>query len=188
MKGKRFRRHIAELAETLEMDPSYLERELGVGFSGGEKKKLEMLQLLLLKPRLAILDETDSGLDVDALGVVSRGIRAYRDPVKEPSSSSRITPAFIENLPIDRMHVIADGRLVRKRRRIACGRDRSQPASTPPHATQKSTSSATKDAQAARALFRRTRRAALCNPPTTRRLLGEQQGVEGASCVAADMR
>ena len=52
------------------MDPAYLDRELGVGFSGGEKKKLEMLQLLLLEPKLAFLDETDSGLDVDALSVV----------------------------------------------------------------------------------------------------------------------
>ncbi|WP_303249820.1 Fe-S cluster assembly ATPase SufC [uncultured Slackia sp.] len=112
MKGKRFRRHIAELAETLEMDPSYLERELGVGFSGGEKKKLEMLQLLLLKPRLAILDETDSGLDVDALGVVSRGIRAYRESCEGTLVIITHNTRILENLPIDRVHVIADGRLV----------------------------------------------------------------------------
>ena len=78
LKGKQFRKHVRALADELDMDPAYLDRELGVGFSGGEKKKLEMLQLLLLEPKLAILDETDSGLDVDALGVVSRGIDAYR--------------------------------------------------------------------------------------------------------------
>ena len=69
MKGKEFRRRVKELAAELNMDTAYLNRELGVGFSGGEKKKVEMLQLLLLEPKLAILDETDSGLDVDALGV-----------------------------------------------------------------------------------------------------------------------
>lgn len=79
MTARQFRRRVTELAEQLDMDTAYLTRELGVGFSGGEKKKVEMLQLLLLQPRLAILDETDSGLDVDALGVVSRGIQAYRE-------------------------------------------------------------------------------------------------------------
>ncbi|MEE0750662.1 MAG: Fe-S cluster assembly ATPase SufC, partial [Collinsella sp.] len=64
MKGKEFRRRVKELAAELNMDTAYLNRELGVGFSGGEKKKVEMLQLLLLQPKLAILDETDSGLDV----------------------------------------------------------------------------------------------------------------------------
>ncbi|MDO5357909.1 MAG: Fe-S cluster assembly ATPase SufC [Slackia faecicanis] len=112
MKGKRFRRRIAELAEKLDMDPSYLERELGVGFSGGEKKKLEMLQLLLLEPRLAILDETDSGLDVDALGVVSRGIRAYRESCDGTLVIITHNTRILENLSIDRVHVIVDGRLV----------------------------------------------------------------------------
>lgn len=112
MKGKQFRRRIAELAEELEIDPASLDRELGVGFSGGEKKKLEMLQLLLLKPRLAILDETDSGLDVDALGVVSRGIRAYRESCNGTLMIITHNTRILENLPIDRVHVIADGRLV----------------------------------------------------------------------------
>lgn len=74
MKGKEFRRRVKELAAELDMDTAYLNRELGVGFSGGEKKKVEMLQLLLLQPKLAILDETDSGLDVDALRIVSEGV------------------------------------------------------------------------------------------------------------------
>lgn len=64
------------------MDPSYAERDLNVGFSGGEKKKAEILQLLMLKPVLAILDETDSGLDVDAVRTVSAGIRKYQEDCK----------------------------------------------------------------------------------------------------------
>jgi Fe-S cluster assembly ATP-binding protein len=77
MKRKEFRKRIRKLADELDMDRAYLDRELGVGFSGGEKKKVEMLQLLLLQPKLAILDETDSGLDVDALSVVSHGMELY---------------------------------------------------------------------------------------------------------------
>lgn len=111
-RGKRLRRHLVELAETLDLDPAYLDRELGVGFSGGEKKKLEMLQLLLLKPRIAILDETDSGLDVDALGVVSRGIEAYRAASDGTLVIITHNARILENLAVDRVHVIADGRLV----------------------------------------------------------------------------
>ena len=112
MKGKQFRKHVRQLADELDMDPAYLDRELGVGFSGGEKKKLEMLQLLLLSPKLAILDETDSGLDVDALGVVSRGIDAYRR--RSHGSLVIITHnmRILEHLDIDRVHVLVDGRLV----------------------------------------------------------------------------
>ena len=62
----------------LGMDESYAERDLNVGFSGGEKKKAEILQLLMLEPKLAILDETDSGLDVDAVRIVSSGISEYQ--------------------------------------------------------------------------------------------------------------
>ena len=69
-----FKKELARTMEILQMDPSYAERDLNVGFSGGEKKKAEILQLLMLKPSLAILDETDSGLDVDAVRTVSRGI------------------------------------------------------------------------------------------------------------------
>lgn len=73
-----FRKEIAKALEVLNMDPSYADRDLNVGFSGGEKKKAEILQLLMLKPSLAILDETDSGLDVDAVRTVSRGIEEYQ--------------------------------------------------------------------------------------------------------------
>ena len=75
-----FKKELAEKMELLQMDPSYAERDLNVGFSGGEKKKAEILQMLMLKPALAILDETDSGLDVDAVRTVSKGIEAYQKP------------------------------------------------------------------------------------------------------------
>ena len=73
-----FKKELERAMELLDMDPSYAERDLNVGFSGGEKKKAEILQLLMLKPALAILDETDSGLDVDAVRTVSAGIRKYQ--------------------------------------------------------------------------------------------------------------
>ncbi len=114
MKGKQFRRRVTELAGELNMDVSYLNRELGVGFSGGEKKKVEMLQLLLLQPKLAILDETDSGLDVDAMGVVSRGMDAYR---KQTDGSLLIithNTRILEHLKVDRVHVMVNGRIVRE--------------------------------------------------------------------------
>ena len=112
MKGKLFRKHVRDLAQELDMDPAYLDRELGVGFSGGEKKKLEMLQLLLLRPKLAILDETDSGLDVDALGVVSRGIDAYRRSCEGTLAIITHNTRILERLDIDRVHVLVRGRIV----------------------------------------------------------------------------
>lgn len=112
LKGKQFRKLVRSLADELDMDPSYLDRELGVGFSGGEKKKLEMLQLLLLKPKLAILDETDSGLDVDALGVVSRGIEAYRRSTGGALVVITHNTRILEHLDVDRVHVMVRGRMV----------------------------------------------------------------------------
>ncbi len=111
LKGKQFRRHVRSLAESLDMDPDYLDRELGVGFSGGEKKKLEMLQLLLLEPKLAILDETDSGLDVDALDTVSRGIDAYRRATGGALIVITHSARVLEHLDINRVHVLVDGRM-----------------------------------------------------------------------------
>ena len=112
LKNKEFRRRTQELAETLAMDPVYLDRELGVGFSGGEKKKVEMLQLLLLKPKLAILDETDSGLDVDALSVVSRGMELYREQCDGTLLIITHNTRILEHLNVDRVHVMVAGRLV----------------------------------------------------------------------------
>ena len=112
MKRKEFRKRVRSLADELELDRAYLDRELGVGFSGGEKKKVEMLQLLLLKPKLAILDETDSGLDVDALSVVSRGMELYQR--EEGGTLLVIThnTRILEHLDVDRVHVMVKGRIV----------------------------------------------------------------------------
>lgn len=112
MKGKEFRRCVKELAGMLDMDTAYLNRELGVGFSGGEKKKVEMLQLLLLRPKLAILDETDSGLDVDALGIVSRGIEAYRQSCDGALLIITHNTRILDQLSVDRVHVMVKGHLV----------------------------------------------------------------------------
>lgn len=112
MKGKEFRRRVKELAAELNMDTAYLNRELGVGFSGGEKKKVEMLQLLLLQPKLAILDETDSGLDVDALSVVSRGITAYREQCDGALLIITHNTRILERVEVDRTHVMVKGHLV----------------------------------------------------------------------------
>ena len=112
MKGKEFRRRVKELAAELNMDTAYLNRELGVGFSGGEKKKVEMLQLLLLQPKLAILDDTDSGLDVDALSVVSRGITAYREQCGGALLIITHNTRILERVDVDRTHVMVRGHLV----------------------------------------------------------------------------
>ena len=112
MKGKQFRNRVKELCGELDMDPAYLERELGVGFSGGEKKKVEMLQLLLLQPKLAILDETDSGLDVDALSVVSRGMDLFRRTTDGTLIIITHNTRILEHLSVDRVHVMVQGRLV----------------------------------------------------------------------------
>ena len=102
----------AMVAKELSFDNSYLDRELGVGFSGGEKKKLEMLQLLLLEPKLAILDETDSGLDVDALGVVSRGIETYKKNTGGALVVITHNTRILEHLTVDRVHVVVNGKVV----------------------------------------------------------------------------
>lgn len=111
MKGKEFRRRVKELAAELNMDTAYLNRELGVGFSGGEKKKVEMLQLLLLQPKLAILDETDSGLDVDALSVVSRGMEVYRKRCNGTLVIITHNTRILEHVDVNRVHVLVKGRM-----------------------------------------------------------------------------
>ena len=112
VKNKEFRKKLDELADTLDMDRSYLDRELGVGFSGGEKKKVEMLQLLLLEPKLAILDETDSGLDVDALSVVSRGMELYQKTCNGTLLVITHNTRILERLDVDRVHVMVSGHMV----------------------------------------------------------------------------
>lgn len=96
---------------SLKIDKSYTERYLNVGFSGGEKKKNEILQMILLEPKLAILDETDSGLDVDAVKIVSQGVNMYKN---ENNSILIIThnTKILEHLVPDYVHVLIDGKIV----------------------------------------------------------------------------
>ena len=109
-----FKKKLAETMQLLAMDASYAERDLNVGFSGGEKKKAEILQMLMLEPKLAILDETDSGLDVDALGVVSRGMDAYRKGTDGSLVIITHNTRILEHLEVDRVHVMVNGRIVRE--------------------------------------------------------------------------
>ncbi|MDD2993513.1 MAG: Fe-S cluster assembly ATP-binding protein [Clostridiales bacterium] len=107
-----FQKKLKEQMQVLGMDESYASRYLNVGFSGGEKKKAEILQLLMLRPKLAMLDETDSGLDVDAVKTVSKGIRAYHD---EGNSILIIThnAKILEELDVDYVHILENGRITR---------------------------------------------------------------------------
>ena len=99
--------------ELLQMDSSYAERDLNVGFSGGEKKKAEILQLLMLEPSLTILDETDSGLDVDAVRTVSAGIEAYRRKCGGSLLIITHSTRILEALHVDYTHVLVDGHIVK---------------------------------------------------------------------------
>ena len=107
-----FKKELEENMKKLGIDPSYSLRDLNVGFSGGEKKKNEILQLLTLKPKLAILDETDSGLDVDAIRTVSRGINLYKN---ENNAILIITHStkILESLHVDKVHILVDGHIVK---------------------------------------------------------------------------
>ena len=103
---------IEENAQSLQMKSELANRDLNVGFSGGEKKKAEILQLLSLNPKLAILDETDSGLDVDAIKVVSKGIEMFKNDnnaVLIITHSSKI----LESLKVDYVHILLDGKIVK---------------------------------------------------------------------------
>jgi len=106
-----FRKILQNAMDILEMDKAYAERELNVGFSGGEKKKAEILQLLVLRPKLAILDETDSGLDVDAVKTVSAGIKAYKEQTGGSLLIITHNTKILEALTVDKTHIIADGKL-----------------------------------------------------------------------------
>jgi len=96
----------------MEMDPSLLYRSVNEGFSGGEKKRNEILQMAVLEPKLAILDETDSGLDIDALKVVARGVEAMRSPQRAIILVTHYQRLLNHVVP-DRVHVLVDGRIVR---------------------------------------------------------------------------
>jgi Fe-S cluster assembly ATP-binding protein len=104
-------RLLQEKMSIMQMDPKFAERYLNEGFSGGEKKRNEILQMLMLDPRLAIMDETDSGLDIDALQVVAKGV----NEMKGPEFSAVIITHYqriLRYIEPDRVHVMLDGRLV----------------------------------------------------------------------------
>ena len=98
-------------AAQLKIDPEMLKRPVNVGFSGGEKKRLEILQMMVLAPRFAILDETDSGLDIDALRIVSEGVNALRAPDRAMLVITHYQ-RLLDYLRPDRVHVLVDGRIV----------------------------------------------------------------------------
>jgi Fe-S cluster assembly ATP-binding protein len=104
-------RLIQEKMKIMQMDPKFAERYLNEGFSGGEKKRNEILQMLMLEPKLAIMDETDSGLDIDALQVVAKGVNELRGP---EFSAVIIThyQRILRYIEPDHVHVMLDGRLV----------------------------------------------------------------------------
>jgi Fe-S cluster assembly ATP-binding protein len=106
---------LTEKMEMLEMDPVFAERSVNEGFSGGEKKRNEILQLAVLEPTLAVMDETDSGLDIDALKVVSAGINRIKSQHVEDMSVLLIThyQRMLNYVKPDFVHVMVDGRIIR---------------------------------------------------------------------------
>ena len=107
-----FQKQMKEAMDLLDMDEAYANRDLNVGFSGGEKKKAEILQLLMLSPKLAILDETDSGLDVDAVRTVSKGIKEYQKQKDGALLIITHSTKILESLHVDYTHVLVKGNLV----------------------------------------------------------------------------
>jgi Fe-S cluster assembly ATP-binding protein len=106
-----FMRSVRDAGRDLNIDQEMLKRPLNVGFSGGEKKRAEILQMALLKPKMCILDETDSGLDIDALKIVSEGVNALRDPYRSMLVITHYQRLLNHIVP-DVVHVFSDGRVV----------------------------------------------------------------------------
>lgn len=106
-----FKKTLNRAMDVLQMDHEYSGRSLNVGFSGGEKKKAEILQMMLFRPDLAILDETDSGLDVDAVRLVSNGVRTYQEEQKGALLIITHSTRILESLHIDYTHVLVDGKI-----------------------------------------------------------------------------
>ena len=107
-----FKSELQKHMEELQMKPEYSERYLNVGFSGGEKKKNEILQMLVLKPKLAILDETDSGLDVDSINIVSKGIEMFKNSNNAVLIITHNTK-ILHSLKVDYVHVLVNGKIVK---------------------------------------------------------------------------
>ena len=103
---------VREKAKLVEMDPSFLDRSVNDGFSGGEKKRNEILQMAILEPKLAILDETDSGLDIDALRIVAGGVNALAGPGRAIVMITHYQRLLNYIVP-DHVHVMADGRILK---------------------------------------------------------------------------
>ncbi len=112
MDAPSFLRLIREKSKMFKVEDKMLKRPLNVGFSGGEKKRMEVLQMAALEPKLAILDETDSGLDIDSLRIVAEGVNALRSP---EHSALVIThyQRLLDYIVPDVVHVLADGRIVK---------------------------------------------------------------------------
>jgi len=107
-----FLAYVREKMKIVDMDESFLQRSVNEGFSGGEKKRNEIFQMAVLDPKLAILDETDSGLDIDALRIVAAGVNAMRDPSRAIVVVTHYQ-RLLDYIVPDRVHVLADGRIVR---------------------------------------------------------------------------
>jgi len=114
IKAWNFRRELKDTMAVLQMDTKYGERDLNVGFSGGEKKKAEILQLLTLNPKLAVLDETDSGLDVDAVKIVSEGIKAFQEHRQGALLIITHNTKILEALKVDKVHILVQGSIVKE--------------------------------------------------------------------------
>ncbi len=111
VKSLQFRKEVENLTNELNMDKALINRNLNVGYSGGEKKKNEILQLLILNPKLAILDETDSGLDVDAVRIVSKGIDMYKNSENALIIITHNNKIF-DSIKADYVHILVDGKIV----------------------------------------------------------------------------
>jgi Fe-S cluster assembly ATP-binding protein len=109
-------KRIREAADALKISDEMLKRPLNVGFSGGEKKRFEALQMAVLEPRFAILDETDSGLDIDALRIVAESVNRLRDPKRGGDQRGLLVithyQRLLDYIKPDRVHVLAKGRIV----------------------------------------------------------------------------
>lgn len=107
-----FLKKAKEMSKVANLDPSFLRRGVNEGFSGGEKKRNELLQMLMLEPKLAILDETDSGLDIDALQVVAKGVNSMRSPERSIVLVTHYQ-RLLDYIEPDYVHVLADGQIIK---------------------------------------------------------------------------
>ena len=106
-----FKKSLNQAMDKLKIDNDYASRYVNVGFSGGEKKRNEILQMMMLNPKLAMLDETDSGLDVDAVHIVSSGVKHFQSPQNAILIITHNTK-ILEQLQVDQVHILIDGKIV----------------------------------------------------------------------------